>query len=248
MMRHFFRLPINRLHKLPIYGLTLLLLCLNISWLSLPSLAQEYTPSGRGMPGRREGGGTRGGCLAQQPSLTALMPSTNSGTTLTEHPTFFWYIPENTAAAAEFVLLTADNQTVYQTTLPITNQSGIISLALPADGSIPALILDQSYRWYFSLICDPLDRSADTFTSGWVQRIQPTPPLTQALATAAPEQQPTIYAQAGIWYDAVATLATLRQTQPQDTALLTQWHTLLKSVGLDPIINYPLVPLPSTAP
>lgn len=248
MMRHFFRLFTDLLRPSPICGLALIVFCLAIPWLSLPSRAQEYTPSGRGMPGRREGGGTRGGCLAQQPTLTALMPSTNSGTTLAEQPTFFWYVPENTAAAAEFVLLNAENQPIYQVTLPISSQAGILSLTLPADRSSPSLTLNQPYRWYFSLICDPLDRSADSFTSGWIERIQPTPALTQALSTATPDQKPALYAEAGLWYDALTSIATLRQADPQNPDLITQWQTLLNSVDLTSIVDQPLLPPISLQP
>jgi hypothetical protein len=66
--------------------------------------------------------------------------------------------------------------------------------------------------------------------------------LAQALTTAATEEKPDIYAKAGIWYEAVATLIKLRQEQPQNVALLNQWQTLLKSVGLEKIADQPLLP------
>lgn len=206
-----------------------------------PSAAQEFEPSDPGLPGRREGGGTRGGCASQQPSLTALMPSSNFGLTVRAYPAFSWYVPQNGATVAEFVLLDAANTEIYKTLVPVTQQAGVISISLPEDGSVPALEVGKSYRWYFSLVCDPLDRSADSFTSGWVQRVEPSPTLTQALATATTEEQPDIYAEAGIWYEAVAMLVKLRQQEPQNSALLTQWQTLLSSVGLEKVANQPLL-------
>jgi Domain of Unknown Function (DUF928) len=210
-----------------------------------PLLAQEFEPPDQGLPGRREGGGTRGGCLAQagaQPhSLTALIPATNTGRTVTAHPSLFWYVPQNTAAAAEFVLLDAANTEIYKTILPISQQPGVLSLSLPADGSVPALEVGKSYRWYFSLICDPLDRSADSFTTGWVQRTEPSTALAQQLSAAAEEEKPLIYASAGIWYEALAGLAELRREQPQNAQVQTQWQTLLESVGLAQIADQPLL-------
>ncbi|WNZ23512.1 DUF928 domain-containing protein [Leptolyngbya sp. NK1-12] len=223
------------------FAILFLLLCVagSVPALASLSLAQEFEPPDRGLPGRREGGGTRGECLVQQPALTALMPNTNLGLTVAEHPSFFWYIPQNGAAAGEFVLLDQTNAEVYKTIVPVS-QAGVVSVSLPADGSVPALEVGQSYRWYFSLICDPLDRSADVFTSGWIKRVEPSPSLTQKLAAATAEEQPKIYAEAGIWYEALSTLVQLRQAQPQNPALVSQWQTLLASVGLEQIADQPL--------
>lgn len=206
---------------------------------ALPTLAQ-FTPPDNGLPGRREGGGTRGGCATQQPALTALIPKTNLGLTLQEHPTLFWYVPPNTAAAAEFVLLDQNNAEVYTAMVPITNQAGLVQVSLPTDGSVPPLETDKLYHWYFSLICDPLDRSADQFTDGWIQRTQPSPELARQLEAAPEQAKFSIYSEAGIWYDAITTLATLRQQQPQNAGLAQQWQALLESVGLAAIADQPL--------
>ncbi|MBF2003731.1 MAG: DUF928 domain-containing protein [Synechococcales cyanobacterium C42_A2020_086] len=212
----------------------------------VPGAAQDYVPPGRGLPGRREGGGTRGACLpAQSPQpnslpLTAMIPNTNFGLTIAEYPTLFWYVPENSAAAAEFILLDHTGTEVYQTVVPIAPQPGVIRLQLPRDGSLPPLTVGKDYQWFFALICDPLDRSADVLTEGWIQRVEPSAALVNQLAAAAPETQPTIYARSGIWYEAIATLATLRYAQPDNTELASQWQSLLQSVGLGELANQPL--------
>ncbi|MCU0523701.1 MAG: DUF928 domain-containing protein [Elainella sp. Prado103] len=201
------------------------------------SLAQEFNPEDRGLPGRRQGGGTRGGCLTQQPTLTALIPDTNLGTTLSEYPSFFWYVPENNAVAAEFVLLDANNQELYQTILPVTQQAGIVQFKLPEDGTAQPLKTGESYRWYFSLICNPLDRSTDSFTTGWIRRIEPSAELTAALSRATAAEKPQIYLQQGIWYEGLTSLVQLHQTQPQTPGWNQQWQQLLRSIGLDQIAD-----------
>lgn len=211
----------------------------------IPTAAQGFTPPENGLPGRREGGGTRGGCATQQPALTALIPKTNWGLTLNEHPTFFWYIPQNMAVAAEFVLLDPANAEIYTATMPLTSQGGVIQVSLPTDGSVPPLEADKLYHWYFSLVCDPLDRSADQFTDGWVQRTLPSPELIQRLETASDQEKIAIYSQAGIWYDAIATLSTLRQAQPENTELAQQWQVLLESIGLETLADRPLAAQPN---
>lgn len=240
----------NRSHRFVPFLFLLVWLAGPIGGVALPASAQEFQPSDQGLPGRREGGGTRGGCLtsgnsesASQPAtLTALMPNSNVGLTITDYPVFSWYVPQNSATAAEFVLLDQANSEVYKAVIPVVNQPGVVSLRLPTDGTVTPLAVGKSYQWYFSLICDPLDRSADTFTSGWVQRIEPSSTLTQALTNAATEEKPDIYAKAGIWYEALAMLIKLRQEQPQNTAFFNQWQTLLKSVGLEKIADQPLLP------
>ncbi|MFM7423395.1 MAG: DUF928 domain-containing protein [Elainella sp.] len=231
---HRFHRSLKSSSKLSLPGLVM-----GLTWLALtlPSLAQ-YTPPDQGLPGRREGGGTRGGCLVQQPHLTALMPESNLGLTLAARPSFFWYVPQ-TAAVAEFVLLDANNTELYKTQVPLAKQAGIMQFTLPE--TAPALQVNQSYRWFFSLVCEPLDRSADVFVSGWVKRVEYDPGTSQALVAATPAGQTGLYAEAGLWYDALATLADLRRTQPQNPTLINQWQALLQSVGLTQIAELPLL-------
>ena len=215
-------------------GLMLLLIAVNIA--ALPSLAQ-FTPSNRGLPGRREGGGTRGSCPQQRPGLTALIPESNLGKTLAPDPTLFWYVPQNQAGAAEFVLLGHNNVEIYKTQVQVPTQASIVSITLPQDQQ---LALDRPYRWFFSLICDPLDRSSDSFTSGWVERVEVTAELSNALAASAAADVPNLYAKAGLWQDALTALAHLHQTKPEDPAVLAQWQALLKSVGLEALTSQPI--------
>jgi hypothetical protein len=202
------------------------------------ALAQQYSPPDRGMPGRREGGGTRGGCIQEQPSLTALMPDRNYGLVTRDHATLFWYVPSTSAmTVAEFVLLDESNREIYKTAMQLSGKPGIVGLTLP-DNQIET---DKDYHWYFSLVCDPQDRSGDLLTEGWIRQIEPDANLTSKLQAAAPEAQPTIYAEAGIWYAALSTLANQLRSQSNNPALMQQWRTLLGSVGLEDLADKPLL-------
>lgn len=221
-----------------------LLALLIVSTAALPSLAQ-FVPPDRGLPGRREGGGTRGGCPLQQPGLTALMPESNLAKTLALDPTLFWYMPQNPGMTAEFVLLGPDNVEIYKTLVTLPPEAGVVGLSLPHDKQLE---LNQPYRWYFSLICNPLDRSADAFTSGWVERVELTAELSDARAVSPAADLPQLYAKAGLWQDALSELARLRQADPDDPALLAQWRALLQSVGLEAMAAQPLSPANLAAP
>jgi hypothetical protein len=175
------------------------------------------------------------------------MPDSNFAQTTQTSPTFFWYIPPFVGEIAEFVLLDENDNELYHTTVQLVEEGGVVSLSLPmikdADGNDKSLLDEgQDYHWYFSIICDPDDRSGDVFAEGWIQRVQPTLALTNQLALARTErEQAAIYAEAGIWHDALTTLAELRRSQPSNSTLLSNWMTLLESVDLENIASEPIV-------
>jgi Domain of Unknown Function (DUF928) len=216
------------------------------------ALAQEYDPPNRGLPGRREGGGTRG-CWTGQDSasdrtLTALVPSQNFGYTLAAYPTFFVYIPPayaQQAAAAEFALVDDKGNEVYKATFQTTANTSIVELGLPETINLPPLEVGKDYYWSFSLVCDLSDRSADLVVDSWIQRIEPTPEQARAIESATPEELPALYAQEGIWYDALHSLADNR-TQLGNSVAASQWNQLLGSVGLDQITLDVAVQAPDT--
>jgi hypothetical protein len=226
----------------------------------ITAFAQQYIPRDRGLPGRREGGGTRGDCLrsasasARPTTLTALMPDKNLGLTTSDTPTLFWYVPENAASAAEFILMDENDAEVYKARFRITGEAGIISLSLPEDAGLPPLTVGKDYHWSFALICsaqETSDNSGIIYTEGWIQRIEPDAQLQARLASAAEPDRAAIYAEAGIWQDAIASLAALRRTQPTNDTVNTRWNMLMESVGLTTVSNQPLMQryqLAATAP
>ena len=68
-----------------------------------------------------------------------------------------------------------------------------------------------------------------------------TPTLASELEKAAPKDRPSIYANAGLWYDTVTSLVQLREANPNDPQLAEDWTDLLQSIGLDAIAQAPLV-------
>jgi hypothetical protein len=196
-------------------------------------------PDGRGMPGRREGGGTRGGLIIEGTPPTALVPASNVGTTLAEHPTLYFYVPTETAGLnTEVILLDNDGNTVYQTSTLLPSEEGIVSLSLPPDVTLEP---EHLYQWIFSVVVSEDDPSANIILSGWIRRIAETPELAQQLAAIAPSEHPTIYADAGLWYEALNSLAELRRNDPDNAAVELQWSALLESVELGAITSKPLL-------
>jgi len=221
---------------------TLLALSVIVGGFPLDAIAQDYVPPNRGLPGRREGGGTRGcwtnSTVAASPiKLTALVPAQNFGYTLQAYPTFLVYVPPffaEKAAGVEFILNDAQDNEVYRTTFEADNTSGIIRLSLPTDANLPPLEVGKDYHWSFALVCDLADPSGNLVVDSWIQRTRPSAELTAALGRTAAQDLPALYARSGIWYDAIAQL-TPPQAQPRNAMVLSQWRNLLNSVGLNTI-------------
>lgn len=196
-----------------------------------------------GAPGSRRGGASRGPCPPVEIPLTALVPETNIGLTVSERPTFWFYIPYNPTPvrSVEFVLLDEKRNAIYQTTLPIKDTPGIMSVSVAS--SVPPLEAGKRYQWVFSVICDPSNRTEDIFVRGQVKREPLNSSLeTQLQATQTERDRIIIYAANGLWYDALTALAKLRHNSPQDQTLANDWRDLLSDVSLTHIASEPLVP------
>jgi len=203
----------------------------------------RFKPPKVGAPGNRSGGASRGNnCGLERKSLKAVLPVSNFGLTVAEYPSFFVYVPQKSTQLAEFELREENNnKAVYKTKVIVSATPGIVTINLPADKSVPPLKIGKNYHWFFSIICDPQDRSEDLFVEGWVQRIKPSPTLVSQLQKAAPRDRPAIYAEAGIWHETLTTLTALRSSAPNDLTLVADWAELLESVGLSKIAQEPLV-------
>ncbi|MGL5195201.1 MAG: DUF928 domain-containing protein [Chroococcales cyanobacterium] len=200
-----------------------------------------------GAPGRRIGGGSRGcSVIADGPTghaLTALVPETTMGLTLEAYPTFFWYLPATSATAVEFVLMDEKGEKViYETTFQTKGEAGIVSLNLPENASLPPLEINDNYRWYFSIICNPEDRAADIYVQGWVRRVEASAGLTEQLASTTSDiERVQVYARNGIWHEAISVLAQLRRSNPNNVDIRREWQELITSVQLENVAEVPLV-------
>ncbi len=183
-------------------------------------------------------------CIEYKPpiGLTALIPSSNIGITLAEYPTFLFYIPEANleGVEGEFSLRNEKDEEVYQKIIKLKDSDNrIVRVELSGSGSAP-LEVGKFYYWVFTILFDPIDRSANTDVSGWIKRVEPSSELKHKLINASPQEQPAIYATDGIWYEAVVSLANLRCSSPSDLSLVSDWESLLQQVGLPEVSNKPL--------
>ncbi|MCT7995961.1 DUF928 domain-containing protein [Laspinema olomoucense] len=200
-------------------------------------------------PGLPINNGIRGKCpvdldLPSEP-LTALMPSSGVGLTLAGNSTsFLIYLPSTSALTGELILQDeTGTEQLYQMMVTLTNTPGIIKLTVPLDEL--SLKSGEYYRWYFSILCDPTDRAADLFVSGWLKPMDVSPSLMADLDNAAtPLERAEIYGKNGFWYPTLELLADIQQSSTDfSTEAKIGWDELLSSevVNLESLVNQPFL-------
>ena len=229
----------------------------------------------RGLPGRPEGAGVRpnkpavdprlprGGqagaprrapaCLHKDSKpLMALLPLSESNLAFTTsvHPTFYVYVPPrvDSRPTAEFKVINNEGKTIFQESIALGDKSGVMGFQLPQTAA--PLMFGQDYRWEFILVCVPGNPSngisSENLTVGAkVQRIKVDPDLANQLSKATPDKKAELYAQQGIWYDLLATMAELRLEEPGNTQISKYWIDLFNQdiVDLETVANEPVLPV-----
>jgi hypothetical protein len=176
-----------------------------------------------------------------QVSFTALVPENKIGRTVSDYPTFFFYLPQPNAELAEFILEDENGNLIYEQALTIKNLSGVIGVSIPANTNVPPLEVGKKYTWVFSLVCDPEDRAADKVESGVVRRVELSADILRQLENAEPRRKTFIYAENGIWQEALSNLAAARRANPNEPLFKSDWESLLDSVTLGAIAQEPIV-------
>ncbi|MEM7553931.1 MAG: DUF928 domain-containing protein [Cyanobacteria bacterium P01_A01_bin.84] len=250
----------RKFHKyvIPLTTISLLLLTNSLSFIT-PAQAKKARPRpsvverikrfffgtrpGGVARGRKRGGAVRGRgatsgpCRRLKQPLIALVPSTKNGVpfveqTISQSPTFWFYIPPLpvTQANAEFVLMDEDGKDIYSAIFPLQSKPGIISLQLPSN--FTSLETNKNYRWIFSAICNPEDRSADIIVNGWLKHTPVNSKLSRELQLTPEKERISVYTQNRLWYETLTNLAKLREQNPQDETIKADWSTVLQLMDL----------------
>src|SRR4028119_726532 len=144
----------HELKRRTVYSAGIASLMLSVSfWIAPVALAKYTPPQNPSKPKETGTNTTRGGsCEANSSArLTALVPFSHVGETISRHPTFTWFVPDRTPRPLQLRLFTRTGQLLYRTEMQ--SQQGIMSVALPSN--LPQLSIGQSYQWEVVLVCDP---------------------------------------------------------------------------------------------
>ncbi len=191
-----------------------------------PEAPAVYKPPARGKPRTRVGGGVRGGEAA--PSLQVLVPE-HIGQTLSDQPSLFWYVdgppPEGTAVV--FTLIDETSvEPLVEAELERPSRGGIYRIDLVEYSA--RLERSAEYEWSVVLIIDPMQRSKDVISSGWIDRVEAPP----GFDTTGKPHSAQEYARHGLWYDALAAASDQIRADPANAALRGTRDSLLRQVGL----------------
>jgi Domain of Unknown Function (DUF928) len=198
-------------------------------------------PVDNSAPRRAAGGAARGNSDASIPAvmmIVGLTPQSFYGTTVSDRPTILVYLPESEAQEVIFSLKDEANHLLYSMTAPVSG-AGVYAFKIPSDAT--PLEISKNYHWFAALKFNHELTPGSPYVDGWIKRIEASTQLSKALAQGDLLEDAAALGAAGVWYDSVAKLASLRSTQPQSEAIAHHWTELLSSVGLQDLSTAPLV-------
>jgi hypothetical protein len=208
---------------------------------TLSSTATRYRPpSNLQRPSGRQGAATRNPCAADQFTFLPILPRSNYGQTTATAPTVYWHLSNHSFPWARFELYATQNlepeaTPLYENTFPLEqNAAALHHITLPSDGR--PLDIGRDYLWKVTLFCSPLgpeDETADgsqRSIQGWITPVAPSTALDAKLEQSLHKYD--VYAEEGLWYDAIHDLAMARQQQPEDAQLMRDWKDLLRETTL----------------
>jgi hypothetical protein len=178
------------------------------------------------------GGGSRG--IQREVFVLSVLAPDHSGLTISEQPSLYWFISGPTSLPVELTVMDPEGvQPILETRLPVPIQAGVHRVRL-ADHNI-RLKPGAAYRWFVTVVPDSDRRSKDILAGGAIERVDVPNDLKAKLATANKSELFSLYADAGMWYDAVGAISEMIDAAPQDQALRKQRAALLSQVGLSAI-------------
>lgn len=197
------------------------------------AIVPVYKPPLRGAPGGRVGGGTRG--VAREVFVLSALAPNHTGLTVSDQPSLYWYISSVAPFPVELTVVDSQaDKPLLETRIAAPTRPGVQRIRL-ADYGI-RLAPGAVYRWFVAVVPDPARRSRDILAGGTIERVELQEELKGKITRAAKTEIPFVYAEAGIWYDAMGAISELIETAPQDPALRKQRAALMAQVGLPEII------------
>jgi Domain of Unknown Function (DUF928) len=195
-----------------------------------------YQPPLRGTTaGGRIGGGSRG--TGEQAITVSVLAPEHPGRTLSGQPRLYWFLSDRVDIPIEVTLVDKhSSDPLLALTISPPVERGIHALDLERQGV--RLESDVRYEWFVALVPDPDQRSRDIVAGAEIERVTPPAGLADKLAAAGRDGGPVVYAQAGIWYDAMDAVSMQIARRPADPVYREHRAALLDQVGLEHVAAY----------
>jgi hypothetical protein len=201
-----------------------------------PARPPFYRPPAVGRPVRSVGGGSRGPGDGL-PLLYALVPN-HVAQTSSQQPSLFWFVSgaPSPSAKLQFTLLDEDGvEPVVETAIATPKQAGIYRIRLSELGV--RLEPGTEYEWSVSIIVDPNERARDIVAAGWIHAVGRSDDLERRLESEGEGRAIHVYADEGLWYDALTSLGDRIERNPGDPELAEMRSALLGQVGLQDVAS-----------
>jgi hypothetical protein len=152
-------------------------------------------------------------------------------------PTFFVYLPQETASRAKLTVQNEDRtEQLDRVTFDLNAPAGIVAIPMSAKGK--SLEVGQKYLWQMTIYCDSSAKSASVTLNGWVERVK-----SEGSIPENPEERVGFYADRGIWQDAMMSLVEMKGSDPDWSA---NWAELMDSAELGKLRNADVVQVVSS--
>lgn len=213
--------------------------------------------------GRRRAGARRGGCLKDGTKVTPLLPKDPEGSIQDEEipltaeamTTVFFHVPtksqnENHPKMKASLLLKEivaindrgrrQTEEVFYGYFELPEEPGVVGVKIPETEEIAKLQSDRNYVWQVVVFCDPddSDMARNPNFSGLIKL--ETSPEVKAIKKQSLSNQPLAFANEGIWYSALNSLAKLLDSDP-NSSMKQDWQSILQEVEDGEIADEPFV-------
>ncbi len=173
-----------------------------------PAALANYTPGDQKPvpPERRSDTGTTRGCSGGRMPLTVLASRNYIGRTVSRHPTFAWFAPpDSDSKPMQFTIYewVPGGKPKEVRKMSLQSSPGIMKLS-PFSESEQGLQPGKEYSWKVVIHCDPDNHSGDLVSEASIEVVGMPPAVQSKLNKAVNSvEKANIYAEAGLWYNAL---------------------------------------------
>jgi Domain of Unknown Function (DUF928) len=188
---------------------------------------------------------------AAKSGIIALLPEKALGGLTTSKEPVLWLSLNNVQADKMVVEVLENGKKFASSTATMPTSNGLVRINLTARAE-RELKVGETYSWKVTFPCESgLDCQQGVESpeiTGWIKRSTLNTRQEKAIEQATtPREKAAIYAEAGIWYDSLATLIMLQRKSPQDAEIQADWASLLESAGLAGQAKTPFAEVPRCA-
>jgi hypothetical protein len=189
---------------------------LGLALIVTPAALADYVPGDqKPVPSdRRSDGGTTRGCSGGGMPLTVLASRNYVGRTISPHPTFTWFVPGDSASKPmQFTIYewVPGGKPKEVRKMSLQSSPGIMKLS-PFSENEPGLQPGKEYSWQVVIHCDPDNPSGALVSEASIEVVGMPATFQSKLDKAVNSaEKANIYAEAGLWYNALDEALNLAQ-------------------------------------